>query len=104
MSGDKFTVLFWTSHRICPFTGAALARMVFTKIEKTTLAFDLGLFISTTQTQLRETIDQNEMDSYMAPFIRYLYYGDVYSFGVKNYDFVSRLMYENIVKDKVGLN
>ena len=44
------------------------------------------------------------MDSYMAPFIRYLYYGDVFSFGVKNYEFVSRLMYENIVKEKVGLN
>ena len=104
MSGDKVTILFWTSHRICPFTGAALARMVFTKVEKTTLIFDLGLFISTTRSQLREAIDEKELDSYMAPFVRYLYYGDVHSFGVKNFEFVSRLMYEQIVKDKVNLN
>lgn len=104
MSSDKFTILFWTSHRICPFTGAALARMVFTKVEKTTLVFDLGLFISTTKSQLRETIDEKEMYSYMAPFIRYLYYGDVHNFSATNYEFVSRLMYENIMKDKVGLN
>ena len=104
MSGDKFTILFWTSHRTCPFTGAALARMVFTKVEKTTLIFDLELFISTTKTQLRENIDEKEVDSYMAPFIRYLYYGDVHNFSATNYEFVSRLMYEKIVKDKVGLN
>lgn len=78
--------------------------MVFTKVEKTTLIFDLGLFISTTRSQLREAIDEKELDSYMAPFVRYLYYGDVHSFGVKNFEFVSRLMYEQIVKDKVNLN
>ena len=51
-------------------TGAALARMVFTKVEKTTLVFDLGLFISTTRSQLREAIDEKEVDSYMVPFVR----------------------------------
>ena len=104
MSGDKFTVLFWTSHRICPFTGSALARMVFTEVKKTTLVFDLGLFIATTKAQLQKAISPQEVDSYMTPFVSYLYYGDVHSFGVKNCEFISKLMYEQIVGGKVNLN
>ncbi|HLE21747.1 MAG TPA: hypothetical protein VJB88_11565, partial [Vicinamibacteria bacterium] len=29
---------------------------------------------------------------------------DVHNFSANNYEFVSRLMYEKILKDKVGLN
>jgi hypothetical protein len=104
MRGDKFTVLFWTSHRICPFTGSALARMVFTEVKKTTLVFDSGLFIATTKAQLQKAVSPQEVDSYMTPFIRYLYYGDCHSFGVKNCAFISKLMYEQIVGGKVNLN
>ena len=78
--------------------------MVFTEIGRTTLIFALPLFLSKTREQLRKIMGEREVDEHMGMLSSAFFIGDIYRHNVESYELVSRLMYEKIVKDEIGLN
>ena len=93
MRRDEYTIHFWGTRRT-----------VFTELEKTTLLFDKELFLSRAREQLMKLMPESDVDSHMTAFAYELRTGQLPRHNIERYERVSRLMYEKIGNDEIGLN
>jgi hypothetical protein len=78
--------------------------MVFTEVDNTTLVFDIQILFARAREELYKIMDKEEADSHVAAFTHEINTASLMTRNVEKYELVSRLMYEKIVNDEVGLN
>lgn len=78
--------------------------MVFTEVGGTTLLFDKQMFLAKTREQLLTVMPEPKAISHMNAFIYELRTGQLHHHNVEMFEFVSRLMYDKVGRNEVGLN
>jgi hypothetical protein len=104
MSSAKYTVHFWVARPVDFMRPTRYPKMVFTEVGGTTLLFDLELFFSKMREQLQYLMDETTVGSHVAMFRTAILSEQLFPHSVKEYQFISRLMYEKIARDEIGLN